>query len=302
MRTGQGKQVHDVRSRNWKNGAIPVVLTLSTTSLCSPNIPAPMHTLLHRQTFLHIGLSRAVLRLSSSAIVANTNDGFWFEDEKTKKPLRWQLFAGVLFDLLHGSSSKENMKKDNFSDNSERFPWRIRLHFTSYPKGKLISCKDDTAVRQSFANSLKQSLYLQYDSSKIAMQISKNSHDKLWLGISKSHFMDFSDISNDIRAESSRIHNIPIRIYVDNKAVLQKPCKFDPDKDSGGCTSPKLQSVLEEVLPNLFPGSPTSSVGLTENDLEVLVQGFVVPREVPVYDLWLSLASPDLFLYVIVRT
>eukprot|EP00815_Leptocylindrus_aporus_P002095 CAMPEP_0116062962 /NCGR_PEP_ID=MMETSP0322-20121206/8103_1 /TAXON_ID=163516 /ORGANISM="Leptocylindrus danicus var. apora, Strain B651" /LENGTH=111 /DNA_ID=CAMNT_0003548433 /DNA_START=989 /DNA_END=1324 /DNA_ORIENTATION=- len=109
--------------------------------------------------------------------------------------------------------------------------------------------------------------------------------------------MDFSDISNDIRAESSRINNIPIRIYVDNKAVLQKPCKFDPDNDYGG-----LQSVLEEVLPNLFPGSPTSSVGLNDNDLEVLVQGFVVPREVSVYDLWLSLASPDLFLYVVVRT
>lgn len=55
-----------IQTANWA-GSIPVILTLAPTSLSSPTLPAPIHLLLPRQTFLHVGLSSAVERLHKFA-------------------------------------------------------------------------------------------------------------------------------------------------------------------------------------------------------------------------------------------
>ena len=47
---------------NW-SGCIPVRLTLAPTSVSSPTIPRPIHVLVPRLTFLHVGLQSAVQRL-----------------------------------------------------------------------------------------------------------------------------------------------------------------------------------------------------------------------------------------------
>jgi autophagy-related protein 5 len=47
---------------NW-TGCIPVCLTLAPTSVSSPTIPPPIHVLVARNTYLHVGLESAVQRL-----------------------------------------------------------------------------------------------------------------------------------------------------------------------------------------------------------------------------------------------
>mmetsp|Transcript_4749 Transcript_4749/g.11342 ORF Transcript_4749/g.11342 Transcript_4749/m.11342 type:complete len:117 (-) Transcript_4749:986-1336(-) len=50
------------------DGKIPVKVTLAQTSLSSAVIPHPMHTLISRQTFLHVGLEDSVRKLHEYAL------------------------------------------------------------------------------------------------------------------------------------------------------------------------------------------------------------------------------------------
>ena len=241
---------NEVRSRNW-DGFIPTVLSLSVSSLSSSSTPAPIHLLLHRQTFLHVGLSSAVDRLAESAVVANAKYGFWFEDEKKRLPLRWHLFTGVLYDLCKGAQS---INKEECSDSGEYLtPWRIKLHFTSYPVDEILSCPDGQAnAKLMFKNSLKQSLYVQYNHSKITMQLSKEAHDTLWGSVSRHNVSMFMQFCKDYMASEDQLVSIPVRMYIDHRPVIQRPCIIRKES-----SSPKdqtsdlvvLQSLLEEWLP-----------------------------------------------------
>lgn len=293
--------VSDIRQLNWEGGYIPVIITLATSSLSSSAMPAPIHVLLHRQTFLHVGLSSAVDRLSKCAVVANARDGYWFEDDKYKLPLRWQLFTGVLFDLLHGCCHD--------GINREIIPWRIRLHFTSYPVDEILRCHDGIlTVRQAFANSLKQSLYLQFDSSKIAMQVSKQAHDNLWgSAISRSNYVKFSEFCKDYMPTNERLSFIPVRVYVDNRPSIQKPCNVHLSNDTHKKPL-SLKYLLQEWLPDLF--DIKNNIVLKENSdnkssssvVRWKVQGIEIPLDMALIDVWRNLCSPDLFLYIIVST
>ena len=218
------------------DGKIPVKLTLAQTSLSSAVIPHPMHMLISRQTFLHVGLEDSVRKLHEYALPtlsflggtskrviqeddsdagdddeqqATTSDALkgdadgttsetkedsdtkkdeettpqlppypvcWFEDVITGQPLRWQYFAGVLFDSLHRSQTA--------------LPWEIRLHFRSYPSDKLLELCDPNyygsvleTIRSYFKNSLKQAFVIRYGNPKEALNLSKLSHDAIWDGI-----------------------------------------------------------------------------------------------------------------------
>jgi len=50
-----------LRSMNWA-GSIPIILSLAPSSLSSPTMPPPIHRMVSRMTFLHLGLSDAVIR------------------------------------------------------------------------------------------------------------------------------------------------------------------------------------------------------------------------------------------------
>jgi Autophagy protein Apg5 len=55
-----------IASSNY-DGKVPVTVTLAPTSLSSPTLPPPIHVLLPRNTYLHIGLSSVIQRLHSFA-------------------------------------------------------------------------------------------------------------------------------------------------------------------------------------------------------------------------------------------
>jgi hypothetical protein len=139
----------------------------------------------------------------------------WFEDVATEQPLRWQYFAGVLFDSLQeqhlhhhqqqqqqqshpkedpNSSESGNDKLDTTSSSSspQILPWEIRLHFQSYPAQKLLELGQSLGVletvRMAFQNSLKQGFVIRYGNSKEALNLSKFSHDAIWEGISTNNY------------------------------------------------------------------------------------------------------------------
>ena len=245
----------------------------------------------------------------------------WFQDEETGIPLRWNLFIGILYDLLRLKTPSSSESTDNNGGCTDieaykRLPWRICVHFTSYPETLPSLCKgigsantfnesntanDDVlqSIFQHYLNTLKQSLYLQHNSSRVAKNMNRRSHEKLWEGIVK-HQWDgcFREISIEVDGESknsststdddsARVEQVPIRMLVDERPSFSRPCK--PYKNNSKEEMTTIGEVLYEWLPRL-----------TERKFRWCVQGIDVPLKCPIVEVWRGLCHPDRFLYITV--
>lgn len=319
--------IERLRAENW-NGSIPVIISLAPTSLSSPTIPPPIHVLLSRHTFLHIGLKHAVMRLHKFApptisfsrrVVEepdvgtrsqgeeddeqssgdNTRDEptkekteeeeiypvCWFEDEATELPLRWQLFAGILWDSHQSATNNKNL------------PWKIRLHFTSYPSSQLLELDPAsgvlTTVERTFKNSLKQALVLQHGHAKVALNMTKQSHQRVWHSIITSKYSVYKPIQEDIQAKDN-LTMIPVRLLVDSsKPLIQKRC------DDQAIT---LGELLLQWIPEHFVTAEDGDVKPALHIIKWWVSGVVPPLTCRLKELWLTLCHPDNFLYIAVVT
>jgi hypothetical protein len=341
-----------IRATNW-NGSIPIVLSLAPTSLSSPTIPPPIHVLLCRHTYLHVGLQQAVMRLhqfapptfSFKGVIQEPDPGgddsssededkdkeeeieksisngdsksssnsimkpsyleqksmvtaypiCWFEDEATELPLRWHLFAGILWDgvvCVH----PENVQ----------LPWKIRLHFTSYPSSQILELDPATttttgvlgAVERTFKNSLKQALFLQHGKSQVAMNMTKQTHQQLWDSIVMSKYSLYKQVTAELQPNVVLL--LPIRLLFDtnSKPPLQKRC---PANDTL-----TLGELLYEWVPNYFTTTRNEDndkvVVPKESTTSWRVAGISPPLSSLVMDLWRSLCHPDHFLYIVLIT
>jgi hypothetical protein len=145
----------------------------------------------------------------------------WLEDEETQIPLRWHIFAGVLFDML---------TKKAATSPTPQIPWKIRLHFSNYPSSQLLPLEEDqvwSTIERTFKNSLKQALFLQHGNSKVAMNnMTKQVHERLWDSIVSSNYKLYQQINAELQAtEKQAIQLIPVRLYLDSKPPLQRPCR-----------------------------------------------------------------------------
>jgi autophagy-related protein 5 len=209
----------------------------------------------------------------------------WFEDEDTQMALRWHIFVGTLWDMKTQRS----------------LPWRIRLHFTAYPSSQILPLDTDviSQVQYYYKNSLKQALCIQYGNSKVAMNLTKESHSKLWEAVCTTNL----NLYNSVHSETDMMsldHFIPIRLYLSNQsAPIQRSCP----KSHDGYTR-TLGTCLLEWLPDLFSIDAENNQCIVPSpDVECWrVQGIQVPLHVSLWELWTELSHPDHFCYIIVIT
>jgi len=339
------------QSTNWK-GNIPVTLSLAPSSLSSPVMPSPVHCMVSRQTYLHLALEDEIRMFHEFApMVANfiksveqsasddiddsgnhddvgkvkresiegktdnnvstsTKSSYpkcWFEDEDTGTPLRWHLFAGLLYDLL----KLRKIKTSNDAKMSS-LPWKIRVHYTSYPH-TILPLDDDIPqiIFQNYLNSLKQALYIQHNSNRVVNKMTKQNHIQLWDGIKRCKFDVYNEISlwlnrgngsgggeekNDSE-DNITLEHVPIKVLIDGKPSFARPCK--QYKENGSLVT--IGDVLYEWLPNLFPFTSDENNNAKNNIIcSWCIQGINVPVDTPVSDLWKALSHPDRFLYITV--
>jgi autophagy-related protein 5 len=227
----------------------------------------------------------------------------WFEDEGTELPLRWQLFAGILWDS-HQQQRNNNNNNNNNSD-LVQIPWKIRLHFTSYPSSQLLELEGAsgvlTTIERSFKDSLKQALVLQHGNNKTALNMTKQSHQRLWDSIVTSKYSVYKPIQENIQA-TSNLALIPIRVLIgsSSKPLIQKRC------DDQSLT---LGQLLQLWIPQHFVRVEEEDDATTLKyiqpklpDTQCRVSGIVPPLSALVVDLWRTLCHPDNFLYISVVT
>lgn len=214
----------------------------------------------------------------------------WFEDEETQMALRWHLFAGVLYDMKHTSSTRASL------------PWKIRLHFTAYPDSEILPLQADTSVETQvhnfYKNSLKQALCCLHGSSKVALNVTKESHSRLWRSVQTANFPLYRQVVNgDLPAVQSEVSLLPVRLYFNAKPPIQRPCRD---------ASISLGFLLADWLPEHFEKQETDgdepSTAVTAKSTSVCwrVAGIQPSLDHSVLDLWKTLSHPDHFLYLVV--
>jgi len=302
--------MESVQESNWE-GAIPVLISLAETSLSTPTAPEPLHAMLYRQTFLHIGLSFVIRRLHKfappsfhSPIILREEDyddgavatrqestakrkeqsGLpvcWFEDEATQRPLRWHVWVGVLYDLHNHPS--------------EKLPWRIRLHFNNYPSKQILPLsagRVQEEVRGVYQNSLKQAVTLRTGQARSSLQLlTKEMHDELWESLqAKSRaFKLYNPIAKglhprlDTNEDNTRI---PIRVLINDRPALQKSCSMDD------------QLTLEELLLDWIPDVHLWGESDEATLMDWRIHGVRVSLHCSVLKLWTQFCHPDFFLYI----
>lgn len=306
----------ELHIENWA-GSVAIVLTLAPNSNSSPTLPPPIYVLTPRHAFLHVGLEDAVRRLhrfapptffgtgislkraeepeagsmyrdeeSDDEKVTNNNNSLkiqedtaypvcWFEDEETQTALRWQLFVGVLFDLRKNRES----------------PWKIRLHFSSYPTTQILPLESTdllNQVRSVFKNSLKQAMCLHYGNSKPALNLTKESHGKIWDALKTANYHLYKQAHTSLPKQSSM--RVPVRVLINSEPLIQKPCLASERLTLG--------DVLHESAPDHFGKGEVK-----ETVVDWRIAGISrPPLTTPIQNYWLNLAHPDHFLYIIVLT
>ncbi|GAX12007.1 autophagy-related protein 5 [Fistulifera solaris] len=293
------------------DGRIPVVVTLAPTSLSAPTGPPPLHFLVSRQTYLHLGLSTAIRRLHPFAPIAfqglkwqepdpgelkeeetdtkepiqptdNSKSDLpdcWWEDEATQAPLRWQLFTGVLYDM-HANHT---------------LPWRLRLHFNNFPSQLLPFSIQ--ALRSHFQNSIKQAIALRAGSGRAALQwMTKEAHDELWNNLQEAKCGSRHEWRSRITEDVTN-QRIPVRVLLSSNSLpcLQKSCLVDRQLRLGG--------LLRDWLPDLgFDRTmDTDQDSLADfSSAGWKIQGINPSLDLSVLDLWECLCHPDSYLYIVV--
>lgn len=348
-----------VRAADW-SGAIPMHLSLATESLSSTTRPMPVSLMVPRASYLHVALREEILRLhafapaASAMLTAGGGGGVvrrsapsdddegdrgsegnhvseggeqripvcWFEDEETGLALRWHLFAGVLYDIGRGYHRPQKMP----------LPWRVRVHFTSYPTSQILSFDSAAGVaatvERQYKNSLKQALFLEHGSARVANGLSRAGHRRLWDAVSATNSALYNDVNADLQADGmggdggsssadgggdgggagSGPRNVPVRVILDGGLPMQRACPphWGGGAGEGGMRPTALGDLLVDWLPDLFERrteAGESVAGPIHPAIAWTIQGLDgVPLDFPVGGIWLAACHPDHFLYVIVTS
>jgi hypothetical protein len=309
-------------------------------------------------------------RFEQSSSHTITNSSFpecWFEDEESGLPLRWQLFVGVLYDLMKGRLIVNNPGSP--CNKFRNLPWKIRIHFTSYPTDQLlplditvpqqqrvsendesiITAKNNnnasqqdqinTLIGRIYRNSLKQALFLQYGSSKVAMSITKNNHEKIWDAVLQTNYDAYHQVNTELQVGvmAPPINNklsltddltdtdekcnkdlpqlVPVRVLWNDKPAIQKPT-LPQKKTISECLKQRPTEILQDdaimfvspyttlgdVLVSCLPDLFTVDNVLDSDNTHYSIQGVQPSLSTTIVDLWRSLCHPDHFLYVTVAT
>ncbi|KAG7364341.1 autophagy protein Apg5 [Nitzschia inconspicua] len=209
----------------------------------------------------------------------------WFEDENTQEPLKWHYFVGVLFDSVHLENSTASI------------PWKIRLHFHSYPSQTLLELDPAsgvmTTVERTFKHALKQALVLLHGNNKVALNLSKQSHECIWKAIQTVNYdslykpiwvQEFQPKENDVKL-------LPVRLWIHPSApMIQRRWDCSTDTVDSSNSQQVLGSLLCQWAPQYFEeeNSNHNSFRAKSDSIKWRIAGVTPPLSSPLLDLWKS--------------
>ena len=167
-------QTEDAAVLVW-SGYIPTVFSMAAAEVTTLQAPPQYHVCIPRQSLLPF-VTKEVHEHFLSYAPPLSNE-MWVEHNGD--PLRWQLPAGVLFDLLVGEESSENL------------PWCLTVRFQGFPAETLLRASPE-AAEGVLLNALKESCFLSCGSALPAMSLSSDAQQQLALAVTASDYTTFA--------------------------------------------------------------------------------------------------------------
>lgn len=238
----------------------------------------------HRTSYFPLHYRKFVQFFSNITNNDITKHSCWLEYEYV--PLKWNLPAGVLYDLLYLSSSPE--------DRCWTLNLRVASVSSSFPSDDIIPYEAtengpdyELLVSKVYINHLKQLCYVTNGNSRAVLTLSEDDTKLLWRSIVNHDYGTYTAINKKVLPKKEP-QRIPIEVFLAGLATtVQLPVY--PTKNG---ESVSLHSVLRESLPQLFnEGKAKASIhGI---DVDVLY-------EEQILEIWQHFRHLDNFLYVVV--
>lgn len=197
-------------------GQLPLCFRLHEDDVGGMHPPDPYYMMVPRVTYFPIVLDR-VVKYFNRFMDPNksTNDDMWLDYDG--QPIKWQHPIGLSWDLF-GSSCD--------------LPWRLMLHFSSFPKKDLVRCNTKSAIKTNFMSSIKEADSLKHKGNVIRNIVEKD-QNQLWSSLCNDKFDQFLSINKRLmeRIDNELFRYIPYRLYFPDYTYVQKivkPCTIEP--------------------------------------------------------------------------
>ena len=240
--------------------------------------PEPQFALVGRVGYVPVAAQDAIASFQEAALPAPAGSGamgIWFEDARSGVALKWHIPAGALFDACHGGG--ESM-----------VPWEITVHFTKFPREKLLRCDDIEAIRRNFMNELKQAAHLRHGTAKVVMALPKADQEALWEAVMNRQYKKFSAINGQLHGPACKVEprKLCIRLVELKKGEIR-------------CTQRIIIPSGKDDSPILLGDALRETFGCFAGRNRALLHGIAAPLHAPVQDVFNGLSSADNFLYIV---
>jgi len=147
----------------------------------------------------------------------------------------------------------------------------------------------EKAPELHYFHSLKQGLFLEHGGSATAMSMELGEQQQLWESVRLVDAGSFHSV--DRRLRLARPNAVPIRIICAKTPVHQPLVQIDD-------TSMSIRTVLAK----LFNRHLSDECNESSSEPHVICHGVPIDLDAPLVEVWATLAHPDHFLYLVVKS
>lgn len=242
---------------------------------------------IHRNAYFPLHYTDIANYFDSVVSADLTKSPIWLEHEDV--PLKWNLPAGVLYDLLYLPAAEK------------RNEWVLQLRFDSpelpYPSTDIIpfSVSEDSIdyssmLSQVVVNQLKQSTFVMNGNAKAMMTLSEDDSRFLWKAIALHDYNGFHSIAKKLHPRGQLIQRVPVKVYVAGTPVMiQAP--IAPLENSKATT---LDDLLQKWAPQLFTKSLLNAIPVIHGVVALVLADELLLK------IWSTFRHLDNFLYIVV--
>lgn len=269
----------EIRNKAW-NGYIPICFTLYQEDTVLAADTNPLFLLKHRMCTLPVISLDDKYKKSLFRSISGAKTELWFEDKKTKTPLKWYVPIGALYDVYKGTS---NCGKPGVFDGDESPVWDIIVHYSDYPE-VLPHWINEQKFKSMYLFSIKEAASVKFGDQKIINALTEEQTDSIMKMVIKSdgYTMELCNLLDKMLSTNAP-KRIPVRVCVKDGPFIQQ--NVEPE------------ATLKDVCVRAF-GEEVAS----QSDFEkyVLIHGICVPFDVKMEWIYAVFAYPDNFLYIAV--